>query len=154
MSNEKKRLDLTPELIESAVNYNLAWFGTDLMRQMNFAVIEYGKMYDDPNELPDRSLSIDVIENVLVSFAHMREIIQLIAEPLVKPLMESDADIDTQLRIRDAVKQDPRIAKLDELLHESVEEYKDRIMQKTEDNFVDRIQKLLKEAAENGPSAN
>lgn len=154
MSNEKKRLDLTPELIESAVNYNLAWFGTDLMRQMNYAVIEYGKMYDDPNELPERSLSIDVIENVLVSFAHMREIIQLLAEPLVKTLMESDADLDTQMRIRDEVKKDPRIKKLDELLHESVDEYKTRIMQTTEDNFVNRIQKLLKEAAENGPSAN
>lgn len=148
---ETDETTFTPEEKEAVVNYNLSYFGIEMLRAMNDTVVTYGQMLDK-GEATD-ALTANILEACLVTFAHVREVIDIIGQPLIKPMEESGWSYEDQLKVRELILTDPRIERLDILVHEDTEGYKERWAKEQGEKLMSGLVNLLKGTG-NGPSTN
>ena len=137
----------TPEILESVVNYNLAHYSIRIMREMHMILLDFGRLYDHEETVPEIPVVIEVVEATLVTLSHLREIIDIMAKPLVVDMKASGYNQEQKVEAGEIIKSDERIKRLAFILNENPEEYKARIMKESTEDVITKLGDLLKKVS-------
>jgi hypothetical protein len=158
--------DFTPDVVESAINFNLTDMTMQVLESAKKELIHFGmQISDEGDTIITRNEMITVLENILLSVSQAQELTMLIGEPLSVPLDSLDKSLTSENgpaianALKEVISNDPRMKQIEMISTETVDEYKERVLKANAEHEKAQQEKLEKALREmfgesNDPSAD